>query len=133
MSIDKISSSNDTMYTGVKPQAPVREPKPEVRVEETAPKQTAPAPEVPVADEQVQREDAHRQANLMRDAIAEANRKMNHQTRCEFSYHEETKRVSIKILDAETNEVIKEIPPEETLDMLTKLWEVAGIMVDEYR
>lgn len=54
-------------------------------------------------------------------------------TRCEFSYHEATKRVSIKVLDEETNEVIKEIPPEKSLEMVEKMWELAGILVDEKR
>lgn len=54
-------------------------------------------------------------------------------TRCEFSYHEATKRVSIKVLDEETNEVIKEIPPEKSLEMVEKMWELAGILVDERR
>lgn len=54
-------------------------------------------------------------------------------TRCEFSYHEPTKRVSIKVLDEETNEVIKEIPPEKSLEMVEKMWELAGILVDEKR
>ncbi len=70
----------------------------------------------------------------IKDAISRANNKMkNHRTRCEFSYHEETKRVSIKIMDEDTMEVIKEIPPEETLEMLEKMWELAGIMIDERR
>ena len=30
-------------------------------------------------------------------------------------------------------EVIKEFPPEKTLDMIAKVWEVAGILVDEKR
>jgi len=51
----------------------------------------------------------------------------------EFSYHEATKRISVKIVDQDTNEVIREIPPEETLDMISKMWELAGIIVDEKR
>ncbi len=39
----------------------------------------------------------------------------------------------IKIVDKDTKEVIKEFPPEETLDMIEKVWELAGIMVDERR
>ena len=69
----------------------------------------------------------------VKNAIAEVNKKMNQKTRCEFSYHEDTKRVSIKVIDSETEEVIREIPPQETLDMLSKMWEVAGILVDEQR
>jgi flagellar protein FlaG len=70
----------------------------------------------------------------IKDAITKANNKMKgHRTRCEFSYHEETKRVSIKVLDKETQEVIREIPPEETLEMIEKMWELAGLLVDERR
>lgn len=70
----------------------------------------------------------------LKDAISKANNKLKTQrTRCEFSYHEETKRVSIKILDKETEEVIKEIPPEETLEMVEKMWELAGLLIDERR
>ncbi len=54
-------------------------------------------------------------------------------TECQFSYHEETKRISIKVLDQETGEVIREIPPEKTLDMIAKTLELAGILVDEKR
>ena len=35
--------------------------------------------------------------------------------------------------DKDTKEVIKEFPPEKTLDMIAKVWEVAGILVDEKR
>lgn len=66
------------------------------------------------------------------DAVSSANRRME-RTRCEYSYHKETNRVSIKVFDADTDEVIREIPPEKSLDMLQKMWEMAGILVDERR
>lgn len=70
----------------------------------------------------------------IKNAVNHANQTMRHaKTKCEFSYHEETKRVSIKVIDEETEEVIREIPPEETLEMLSKMWELAGLMVDEKR
>lgn len=70
----------------------------------------------------------------LKNAISMANNKMKiSRTRCEFSYHEETKRVSIKVLDSETQEVIREIPPEQTLDMIQRMWDLAGILVDEKR
>lgn len=50
-----------------------------------------------------------------------------------FGYHEGTNRVTIKIVDKDTKEVKKEYPAEETLDMIQKVWEMAGIMVDEKR
>ena len=66
------------------------------------------------------------------DAVKSANRRME-RTRCEYSYHKETNRVSIKVYDADTDEVIREIPPEKSLDMLQKMWEMAGILIDERR
>ena len=41
--------------------------------------------------------------------------------------------VKIKIIDRDTKKVIKELPPEKTLDMIAKAWEMAGILVDEKR
>ena len=68
----------------------------------------------------------------IKEATNRANRSME-QTRCEYSYHKETKRVSIKVIDKKTDKVIREIPPEKSLDMLQKMWEMAGILVDEKR
>jgi flagellar protein FlaG len=54
-------------------------------------------------------------------------------TTLQFSVHEKTKQISIKVMDKETGEVIREIPPEKALDMVARLWEMAGILVDEKR
>jgi flagellar protein FlaG len=61
------------------------------------------------------------------NAIVGSNRKF------EFTIHESTKEIMIKVLDSETNEIIREIPPEEILDMVAKIWEMVGIIVDERR
>lgn len=52
-------------------------------------------------------------------------------TGCEFTYHKESKRISITLYDKKTKEVIKEIPPEDTLKMLDKMHELAGLIMDE--
>lgn len=70
----------------------------------------------------------------IKSEISKANNRLkSHNTKCEFGYHEETKRVTIKVMDKDTEEIIREIPPEETLEMIEKLWELAGLMVDEIR
>lgn len=56
-----------------------------------------------------------------------------HHTQLSFKYHEDTNRISITVTDSDTDEVIREIPPEKTLDMLAKAWEMAGPLVDERR
>lgn len=66
--------------------------------------------------------------------ISKANGRLKHNnTKCEFSYHEETRRVTITVKDKETEEVIREIPPEKTLEMIQKMWELAGFLIDEKR
>lgn len=54
-------------------------------------------------------------------------------THLQFKIHDKTKDVMVKIVNDETGEVVKEIPPEKMLDMVAKLWEIAGILVDERR
>ena len=56
-----------------------------------------------------------------------------HHTQLSFKYHEDTNLISITVTDSDTDEVIREIPPEKTLDMLAKAWEMAGLLVDERR
>jgi flagellar protein FlaG len=51
-------------------------------------------------------------------------------TEAVFGIHDKTNRVTIKIVDKDSKKVIKEFPPEKTLDMIAKAWELAGIMVD---
>lgn len=67
----------------------------------------------------------------LKKAIAYANK--NIKMDCEFTYHEKINRVSIKIFNSETKEVIREIPAEEALEMVEKFYEMAGIIVDEKR
>ena len=55
------------------------------------------------------------------------------QSEAVFGIHDKTNRITIKIIDKKTKEVIKEFPPEKTLDMIAKVWEMAGLMVDEKR
>ena len=70
----------------------------------------------------------------LKKMIEEMNKKINNSNEVAmFGIHEETNRVMIKIMDRDTKEVIKEFPPEKTLDMIAKLWEMAGILVDERR
>ena len=68
----------------------------------------------------------------MKDAVSQMNKKMEN-SEAIFGIHEETNRVTIKIVDKDTKKVIKELPPEKTLDMIAKVWEMAGLLVDERR
>ena len=64
---------------------------------------------------------------------AQTYNKLTENTKAVFGVNEATNRITIKIVDKETKEVIKELPPEKTLDMIAKAWELAGLLVDEKR
>lgn len=68
----------------------------------------------------------------IKQAIDEANQKTKFSKKSfEYAVDDRTNRISITVRDQETNEVIREIPSEETLNMVAKIWELAGIIVDE--
>ncbi|MDE7222981.1 MAG: flagellar protein FlaG [Acetatifactor sp.] len=69
----------------------------------------------------------------LRRAVEQLNKNMLTHSEAVFGIHEGTNRVTIKIVDKETKEVLKELPPEKTLDMIAKVWEMAGILIDERR
>ncbi len=64
-------------------------------------------------------------------AIEKANKTLKGaNTNFQFSIHEATRAIMVKIINSETQEVIRELPPEKILDMVAKMWEMAGIFVD---
>ncbi|TAH63570.1 MAG: flagellar protein FlaG [Gottschalkiaceae bacterium] len=68
----------------------------------------------------------------IKSAIGSVNKAINpYDRKLEFSIHEATRYISVKVIDTNTDEVIREIPPEKILDMVAKLWEMAGIIVDK--
>ena len=71
-------------------------------------------------------------SDTIKKAVENMKKNMNN-TEAIFGIHEGTNRVTIKIIDRTTKKVIKELPPEKTLDMIEKVWEMAGILVDEKR
>ncbi|MCM1258751.1 MAG: flagellar protein FlaG [Roseburia sp.] len=66
----------------------------------------------------------------MRKAVEQINKNVKN-SEAIFGIHDGTNRVTIKIVDRDTKKVLKEFPPEKTLDMIAKVWEMAGLMVDE--
>ena len=66
----------------------------------------------------------------IKKAVDEINKKA-HNSEAVFGIHDATNRVTIKIVDKDTKTVLKEYPPEKTLDMIAKVWEMAGLLVDK--
>lgn len=127
---------------------PVNTPKPAVEVEKptTTENSTVQAPEkvdkTTVVVDNAQEKGQGNNAGLteqeqpsqeqLKKAVEQMRKNMNN-SEAVFGIHEGTNRVTIKIIDKKTKDVIKELPPEKTLDMIAKAWELAGILVDEKR
>ncbi len=68
------------------------------------------------------------------EAIQKANKAiLGGNRRFEFSIHEQTNEIVVKVYNSETNELVREIPNEKILDMVAKICEMAGLFVDERR
>lgn len=50
-----------------------------------------------------------------------------------FRYHESTDRVIVSVLDAETEEVVREIPSKDMIRLIEHLRDYIGVLVDESR
>lgn len=72
--------------------------------------------------------------DFLNKAIEKANRTMViEQRQLEFRIHEKSNEIMVRVVDAETKEVLREIPPEKLLDMFASMLEMAGLLVDERR
>lgn len=52
--------------------------------------------------------------------------------RLKFLVHEETERIYVQVIDKETGEVIREIPPEKILDLVGHIQKLIGLLIDEW-
>ena len=67
-----------------------------------------------------------------KDAVDQANKMMDEsRTHLKFEIHGKFKDIVVKVLDDNTNQVLKEVPPTQILDMVEKFCEMAGFFVDE--
>lgn len=71
---------------------------------------------------------------MLENSVKEANKSLvNYNRMIERTVHEKTHTIMYVLKDTLTNEVIREFPPRKIQDMIAKMWEMAGIMVDERR
>ena len=48
-----------------------------------------------------------------------------------FKIHDKTERLMVQVVNRSTREVIKELPPEEMLDLSARIHEMVGLLIDE--
>ncbi|OGX68200.1 MAG: hypothetical protein A2189_01455 [Paenibacillus sp. RIFOXYA1_FULL_44_5] len=67
-------------------------------------------------------------------AVEQANKAINGvPKKFEYSVNKPTGQIVVKILDADTNELIREIPPEKILNLVSNLAKLNGAIIDEKR
>lgn len=66
----------------------------------------------------------------MLDVLGE-NFKMMHNVDLHFSIHEATGRTLVRVINSDTGEMVREIPPEQILNLAAKLNEMMGILYDQ--
>jgi flagellar protein FlaG len=67
-------------------------------------------------------------------AIEKANKSLDGiQHKFQYSVHEKTGQIMVKVINSETDEIIREIPNEKVIDMIAKFQEINGLTIDEKR
>ena len=67
----------------------------------------------------------------LRRAVAAVNTSIaSHMRHLSINFHEPTGRHIVTVYDSETNQAIREIPPERVLDAHASILELAGLFVD---
>jgi len=70
-------------------------------------------------------EEVRRSTELLEQTFRLFNKKLR------FSVNEEINRVVVKVLDAKTDKLIKEIPPAEIQRLIARIKETIGLLFDE--
>lgn len=69
---------------------------------------------------------------LLKDMLGVAERHFHiRNVGLEFEVHEATGRLKVTVLDKETGDIIREVPPQQVLDMAAKLDEMMGILFEQ--
>ena len=85
-------------------------------------------------EEEQEKRSAHerkeRQLEQLKDATNELLSRMN--IKLDFKVHKETDQMVVKVRNKENNEVIRQIPPEEMLELAKRMEEMSGMLLDRW-
>ena len=85
-----------------------------------------------ISSEKAQKSDGSVDKELLEKSVDQANKTLTQHNRyIERKVHDVTKAIMYTLKDSETEEVIAEFPPEKLQDMIAKMWELAGLVIDE--
>lgn len=96
-----------------------------------------PTETVQAAENELNYQQADKQAKeLSKSEIGQLTQKMSRLVELinrdiKFQMHEETKRIMVQVVDSRDGTVLKEFPPHELLDVVAKIEEYVGILLDK--
>jgi flagellar protein FlaG len=80
---------------------------------------------LPFSDGEISETTIARYVNAVNEALDPSFFRLN------FDIHEDTNMAMIQVVDRNTEEVLREIPPESRLDIMARIQEFAGLLFDE--
>lgn len=78
-----------------------------------------------------QKERAHSKDSLDKQVDSMNELLDNNNTTIKFNLHEDLGRMYVQVVSRDTDEVVKEIPPEQFLDMVASMLKHAGLLIDK--
>ena len=81
--------------------------------------------ETPSAREEVPREEVEKAADKLNRLMGIIDKRL------EFRVREKSKRIVVKIVDQDTEDVLDEIPPIRLMDILSSFSQIAGLLIDK--
>lgn len=118
-----MGSESLNMVMGAAPAGSIEFGQPAIGMHEAA-RKPAPVPKPDVPETPVDQEQVRRFAEMVGEAVS----RLNHGIRFEIDQTSNT--IITQVIDRETNEVIRQIPPEEMLDMLHRVRQYIGVLLD---
>lgn len=82
-------------------------------------------PKEPMENKELKEKDLKKVVDKLNKFLEDEN------THAEYQMHEKFNQVMIKIIDNNTGKVIRELPPKKIIDMVAKLCEMVGVLVDK--
>lgn len=81
--------------------------------------------EIPAAREEIPREEVERATDKLNRFMSLINKRLR------FDVHETSDQIMIRVIDQDTKDVLKEMPPKRVLELLNSLTDIAGLLVDQ--
>ena len=128
-SINKASAATQSVQTTAPVTANVQAAGSSTQTADYASSQAAQAVQLPLGQDSASAENAESKVTLA--DVKDISKVLNNNTVAEFGVYEPMNRITIKIKDKETGEVLRRFLLKRCSRMFTKACELAGLLVDE--